>query len=105
MLFFNSYLFDWCAIQLVRKRNSAFCKFLQNSWKVVSGGVQAVIATFALTFSSAAAAAFSSPQAMSLDRPVEDEIIYFLLPDRFANGDTSNDRGGLSGVETGRQPL
>ncbi len=106
MLFFNSYLFDWCAIQLVRKRNSAFCKFLQNSWKVVSGGVQAVIATFALTFSSAAAAAFSSPQAMSLDRPVEDEIIYFLLPDRFANGDTSNDRGGLSGdrLTTGFEP-
>lgn len=27
----------------------------------------------------------------------EDEVIYFLLPDRFENGDTSNDRGGLSG--------
>ncbi|HEV7357335.1 MAG TPA: alpha-amylase family glycosyl hydrolase [Steroidobacteraceae bacterium] len=26
-----------------------------------------------------------------------DEIIYFLLPDRFENGDASNDRGGLQG--------
>ena len=27
----------------------------------------------------------------------QDEVIYFLLPDRFENGDPSNDRGGLSG--------
>jgi glycosidase len=27
----------------------------------------------------------------------QDEIIYFLLPDRFENGDQSNDRGGLGG--------
>ena len=27
----------------------------------------------------------------------QDEVIYFLLPDRFENGDASNDRGGLSG--------
>ncbi len=27
----------------------------------------------------------------------EDEVIYFLLPDRFENGDTSNDRGGIPG--------
>lgn len=32
-----------------------------------------------------------------LDRLPEDEIIYFVLPDRFENGDTSNDRGGISG--------
>ena len=25
----------------------------------------------------------------------EDEVIYFLLPDRFENGDASNDKGGL----------
>ncbi len=28
---------------------------------------------------------------------MEEEIIYFVLPDRFANGDPSNDRGGLDG--------
>lgn len=31
------------------------------------------------------------------DRRPEDEIIYFVLPDRFENGDTSNDTGGIEG--------
>jgi len=31
------------------------------------------------------------------DRLPEDEIIYFLLPDRFENGDPSNDTGGIEG--------
>ncbi len=46
-------------------------------------------------------------QALPLrDRPASDEIIYFLLPDRFENGDRSNDRGGLSGdrLHTGFDP-
>ena len=36
----------------------------------------------------------------------QDEVIYFLLPDRFENGDPSNDRGGLSGnrLRTGFDP-
>ncbi len=36
----------------------------------------------------------------------EDEVIYFLLPDRFENGDPSNDRGSLSGdrLATGYDP-
>jgi glycosidase len=36
----------------------------------------------------------------------EDEIIYFLLPDRFENADPSNDRGGLTGdrLKTGFDP-
>ncbi|MXP47425.1 alpha-amylase [Altererythrobacter luteolus] len=29
------------------------------------------------------------------DRPPEDEVVYFVLPDRFANGDPTNDLGGL----------
>ncbi|MGW7195010.1 pullulanase-type alpha-1,6-glucosidase [Streptomyces chryseus] len=34
------------------------------------------------------------------------EQFYFVLPDRFANGDTANDRGGLTGsrLETGYDP-
>ncbi len=34
------------------------------------------------------------------------EQFYFVLPDRFANGDTSNDRGGLTGsrLSTGYDP-
>jgi glycosidase len=36
----------------------------------------------------------------------EDEVIYFVLPDRFENGDPSNDRGGLTGdrLTTGYDP-
>ncbi|WP_116807419.1 alpha-amylase family glycosyl hydrolase [Steroidobacter cummioxidans] len=36
----------------------------------------------------------------------QDEVIYFLLPDRFENGDPKNDRGGLQGdrVKTGFDP-
>jgi glycosidase len=36
----------------------------------------------------------------------QDETIYFLLPDRFENGDPSNDRGGLAGdrLHTGYDP-
>lgn len=39
-------------------------------------------------------------------RPPEDEVIYFVLPDRFENGDTANDRGGLRGgrLATGFDP-
>ena len=36
----------------------------------------------------------------------QDEVIYFVLPDRFENGDSSNDRGGLTGgpMTTGFDP-
>lgn len=39
-------------------------------------------------------------------RTPEQEVIYFVLPDRFDNGDPSNDRGGLSGdrLVTGYDP-
>lgn len=42
------------------------------------------------------AAAPTAP-ATATDRRPEDEIIYFLLPDRFENGDPRNDRGGFRG--------
>jgi len=42
-----------------------------------------------------------SPQDISLEsyqtRPIEDDLIYFLLPDRFENGDPSNDTGQIPG--------
>lgn len=40
------------------------------------------------------------------ERPATDDIIYFVLPDRFENGDTSNDRAGLEGsaLEHGFDP-
>ncbi|HVL52997.1 MAG TPA: alpha-amylase family glycosyl hydrolase, partial [Vitreimonas sp.] len=34
----------------------------------------------------------------SLRDDLTDEVFYFVLPDRFDNGDTSNDQGGLSGT-------
>ena len=45
------------------------------------------------------ASALASPVTAQAyrDRLPEDEVIYFVLPDRFANGDLKNDRGGLKG--------
>jgi glycosidase len=39
-------------------------------------------------------------------RAPEDEIVYFVLPDRFENGDSANDNGGLQGgrLTTGFDP-
>ena len=36
----------------------------------------------------------------------QDEVVYFVLPDRFANGDPRNDRGGIKGdqLKTGFDP-
>jgi alpha-amylase len=32
-----------------------------------------------------------------IDRPWEDEVVYLVMPDRFVNGDPSNDRRGVEG--------
>ena len=54
------------------------------------------------------AAAWMSPAPAQtyLDRPPEDEVVYFVLPDRFENGEPANDRGGLRGgrLEHGFDP-
>ncbi|MEO5772949.1 MAG: alpha-amylase family glycosyl hydrolase [Sphingomicrobium sp.] len=57
----------------------------------------------ALAFALCTAAA--PPHAYRARLP-QDEVIYFLLPDRFENGDASNDRGGLTGdrLDTGFDP-
>lgn len=44
---------------------------------------------------AARAPAASTIEAMR-QRPPQDEVIYFLLPDRFANGDAGNDHGGYA---------
>ncbi len=64
-------------------------------------GVAAVLASAAM---ASGALARSSPGLR--DRVPSDEIIYFALPDRFANGDPANDRGGLAGdrLKTGYDP-
>ncbi|MDT8449587.1 MAG: alpha-amylase family glycosyl hydrolase [Wenzhouxiangellaceae bacterium] len=43
---------------------------------------------------------FICGQLLAVDaeaRSIEDEIIYFVMPDRFANGDPANDTGGIEG--------
>lgn len=34
-------------------------------------------------------------------RTPEQEVVYFVLPDRFENGDPTNDKGGLKGTGSG----
>ncbi|WP_420479174.1 alpha-amylase family glycosyl hydrolase [Brevundimonas sp. FT23028] len=61
----------------------------------------------AILAAAAGAATAQTPSADALrQRPPEDEVIYFLLPDRFANGDAANDSGGLTGdrLVTGYDP-
>jgi glycosidase len=55
---------------------------------------------------SFAAPLVAQPQQDFRSRLPADEIIYFLLPDRFENGDPANDRGGLQGgrLVTGFDP-
>lgn len=54
----------------------------------------------ALKFAAAALALTTALPASAQgfrERPPEDEVIYFVLPDRFANGSTKNDTGGIKG--------
>src|SRR4051812_49558667 len=55
-----------------------------------------------------ACAAASAPVTAAdfRERLAEDEVVYFVLPDRFENGDPANDRGGLAGdrLTTGFDP-
>ncbi|MGL4314827.1 MAG: alpha-amylase family glycosyl hydrolase [Sphingomonas sp.] len=48
----------------------------------------------------------AKPAPSFRDRLPEDDVIYFLLPDRFDNGDPANDKGGLTGdrLKTGYDP-
>lgn len=48
-----------------------------------------------LTLSAAVAAPLAAEDYRT--RLPEDEVIYFVLPDRFANGDPTNDTGGIKG--------
>ena len=58
--------------------------------------VFSLAAAAALLAFGAAGAAASAPADYRARLP-QDEVIYFVLPDRFDNGDPSNDRGGLTG--------
>lgn len=59
-----------------------------------------------LSFVATMLAAVAVPTADYRSRPPEDEVIYFVLPDRFENAETKNDRGGIKGdrLKTGFDP-
>ena len=69
-----------------------------------------LISAAALVLGALALSAFPAPAPAqapaAAERLPEDEVIYFLLPDRFENGDPRNDRGGLRGdrLRTGYDP-
>ena len=62
------------------------------------------VAALSLALPSVSAPA-SAPDDYRARLP-QDEVVYFVLPDRFANGDPTNDRGGLTGdrLKTGFDP-
>ncbi|MFE4259984.1 pullulanase-type alpha-1,6-glucosidase [Streptomyces sp. NPDC056883] len=85
----------------------------------LAGAARVLAATLAVTLlpalPAAAAAAAKAPPAPPSDAKLAAEAarhdltreqFYFVLPDRFANGDPRNDRGGLTGsrLETGLDP-
>ncbi|MEU3722983.1 pullulanase-type alpha-1,6-glucosidase [Streptomyces sp. NPDC031705] len=80
-----------------------------------AGALAAALAVTLLPALPAAAAAQAQPPAPPSDaklaaEPARHDLtreqFYFVLPDRFANGDPRNDRGGLAGgrLETGLDP-
>lgn len=64
-----------------------------------------LLAASALAFSVPAAAQAPAPTDFRARTP-DQEVVYFVLPDRFENGDPKNDKGGLKGdrLTTGYDP-
>lgn len=65
-----------------------------------------LISALALVLSLGQPALADVPLAEVRARPAAGEVVYFLLPDRFDNGDRKNDLGGLKGdrLKTGFDP-
>ncbi len=64
--------------------------------RMVAGIIAALWASTAVAGAPVMADALSTTRLT--DRLPDDEIIYFVLPDRFENGDTANDRGRITGT-------
>jgi glycosidase len=75
---------------------------LRGDWRRAFAG----LAASAALLGADALAAGPQTEPSYLARAPQEEVIYFVLPDRFANGDTRNDRGGLRGgpLQTGFDP-
>ncbi len=71
---------------------------LARQWKTPARAMIAAAALFASTSPLPVQAQSVAPDVLTAlrQRPPQDEVIYFLLPDRFANGDPSNDHGGYA---------
>jgi glycosidase len=64
----------------------------------IFAGMAAALCATALVAGGPVAAQAPTIQTAPIDtRTLQDEVIYFVLPDRFENGDPRNDRGGLKG--------
>ena len=66
----------------------------------------AILAATALAAALPGSGATAAGPADYQARAPQDEVVYFVLPDRFANGDPKNDRGGIKGdrLKTGFDP-
>lgn len=64
----------------------------------------AVTALGVLGVGALASVACAAPGSYRLRKP-QDEVIYFVLPDRFENGDAANDHGGPPITQRGAGPL
>jgi len=64
------------------------------------------LAALALLAAASAPASAQAPLDAVRARPAAGEFVYFILPDRFENGDPANDRGGIKGdrLKTGFDP-
>jgi neopullulanase len=77
---------------------------------LMEGETMARVLARRILLGAASLIAAITPQVLSAqsfrDRLPQDEVIYFMLPDRFENGDAANDRGGLNGdkFKTGFDP-
>ena len=80
-------------------------QLLARSPLVRAGLIACAMVTVWSTVSAAPASNAPAPVPFRARLP-QDEVIYFLLTDRYENGDPSNDRGGLSGgrLVTGFDP-
>ncbi|MBU7580345.1 MAG: alpha-amylase [Porphyrobacter sp.] len=63
----------------------------------IFAGIAAVLCASTALAGGPVTASRASVAPPIAERQLEDEIIYFVLPDRFENGDAANDRGGLKG--------
>ena len=64
----------------------------RNRWRAAAAAAALMSAGSALAQTAPTPAGLKALR----QRPPQDEVIYFLLPDRFANGDPANDHGGYA---------